>query len=210
MDVTKEAGIGSKARSGVKTDDDKAVVGASACFIDYDNDSKIDLFLADNGPQGGMALYHNLGNGKFEDVSKQAGLDPTAHALSCTAGDYAIPQTLRTVVATSGNSIIGVPFLTFNNNVRQSGPTALWDFHAVYFYKHLAILSEWGSGFQDYSTGGSQHTRLPIESFYVQASYLITGETRSGIGIVKPINPVSLAGGRAEGDGFESRPNTFE
>ncbi len=88
VDVTKEAGIGSKARSGVKTDDDKAVVGASACFIDYDNDSKIDLFLADNGPQGGMALYHNLGNGKFEDVSKQAGLDPTAHALSCTAGDY--------------------------------------------------------------------------------------------------------------------------
>ena len=35
-----------------------------------------------------MALYHNLGNGKFEDVTKKAGLDPTVHAIGCTAGDY--------------------------------------------------------------------------------------------------------------------------
>ena len=35
-----------------------------------------------------MALYHNLGNGKFEDVTKKAGLDPTSHAIACTAGDY--------------------------------------------------------------------------------------------------------------------------
>ena len=35
-----------------------------------------------------MSLYHNLGNGKFEDVTKKAGLDPTLHAIGCTAGDY--------------------------------------------------------------------------------------------------------------------------
>ena len=35
-----------------------------------------------------MALYHNLGAGKFEDVTKKAGLDPTVHAIGCTAGDY--------------------------------------------------------------------------------------------------------------------------
>ena len=35
-----------------------------------------------------MALYHNLGNGKFEDVTKKAGLDPSVHAIGCTAGDY--------------------------------------------------------------------------------------------------------------------------
>ncbi len=88
VDVTKEAGIVSKAKAGLKTDEDKGVVGASVCFIDYDNDGKIDLFLADNGPQGGMALYRNLGKGKFEDVTKQAGLVPGIHALSCTVGDY--------------------------------------------------------------------------------------------------------------------------
>ena len=59
-----------------------------ACFLDYDGDGKQDLFLADNGPQGGMALYHNLGHGKFEDVTKKAGLDPALHGIGCTAGDY--------------------------------------------------------------------------------------------------------------------------
>src|SRR5438876_126704 len=35
-----------------------------------------------------MSLYHNVGNGRFEDVTKQAGLDPVAHAIACTVGDY--------------------------------------------------------------------------------------------------------------------------
>src|SRR4029077_3091363 len=35
-----------------------------------------------------MSLYHNLGNGKFEDVTRKTGLDPTAHGIGCTAGDY--------------------------------------------------------------------------------------------------------------------------
>ncbi len=88
VDVTKEAGIISKpevpAADAIK-DEGPA---AGACFFDYDADGKPDLFLADNGPQGGMVLYHNLGDGKFEDVTKQAGLDSSVRARSCTAGDY--------------------------------------------------------------------------------------------------------------------------
>jgi tetratricopeptide (TPR) repeat protein len=59
-----------------------------ACFLDYDNDGRIDLFLANNGAEGGMTLYHNLGNGKFEDVTVDAGFDPKQSAIGCTAGDY--------------------------------------------------------------------------------------------------------------------------
>jgi tetratricopeptide (TPR) repeat protein len=62
--------------------------GPGACFLDYDNDGRPDLFLPDNGEEGGMSLYHNVGNGKFEDVTKKAGLDPTLHGIGCTAGDY--------------------------------------------------------------------------------------------------------------------------
>ena len=83
VDVTKEAGLAFKDDS-----DRKDIYGSGACFLDYDNDGKVDLFIADNGTEGGMTLYHNLGNGKFEDVTKQAGLDPTLHATGCTAGDY--------------------------------------------------------------------------------------------------------------------------
>ncbi len=85
VDVTREAGIVSKASD---TSDFNRQFGPGACFLDYDNDGKIDIFVADDGAQGGMSLYHNLGNGKFEDVTKRAGIDPSLHGMGCTAGDY--------------------------------------------------------------------------------------------------------------------------
>jgi Tfp pilus assembly protein PilF len=87
VDVTKESGILSKVSAG----DAKGLagfLGPGACFLDYDGDGRIDIFLPDNGAQGGMALYHNVGSGKFEDVTSKAGLDPTLHAIGCTTGDY--------------------------------------------------------------------------------------------------------------------------
>jgi tetratricopeptide (TPR) repeat protein len=82
VDVTKEAGIVSMPGSLLNG------YGPGACFLDLDNDGMIDLFVGENGPQGGITLYHNLGNGKFEDVTKKAGLNPALHAIGCTAGDF--------------------------------------------------------------------------------------------------------------------------
>ncbi len=87
VDVTEQAGLLTKA-SAASTKDLASYLGPGACFFDYDNDGRIDIFLPDNGKEGGMSLYHNLGNGKFEDVTKKAGLDPTLHGVGCTAGDY--------------------------------------------------------------------------------------------------------------------------
>ncbi|MGA7444715.1 MAG: FG-GAP-like repeat-containing protein, partial [Candidatus Sulfotelmatobacter sp.] len=85
VDVTKEAGLPSSppVLPGIVD-----VAGPGACFLDYDNDGKIDIFLADNGAQGGMSLYHNLGNGKFENVTKKSGIPANVHGVGCTAGDY--------------------------------------------------------------------------------------------------------------------------
>src|SRR6266481_5960658 len=85
--VTEQAGLVSKPAAS-SANDLASFLGPGACFLDYDGDGKPDIFLPDNGPQGGMALYHNLGAGKFEDVTKKAGLDPAVHAIGCTAGDY--------------------------------------------------------------------------------------------------------------------------
>ena len=64
-------------------------LGFGACFLDYDNDGQIDILVADNGAHGAMSLYHNVGNGKFEDVSRSAlGTIASAHATGCTVGDY--------------------------------------------------------------------------------------------------------------------------
>ena len=87
VDVTARAGITSKP-SIRPTKDGASFAGPGACFLDYDNDGNIDLFLPDNGTQGSMSLYRNLGNGKFEDVTKKAGLERYGPAISCTAGDY--------------------------------------------------------------------------------------------------------------------------
>ena len=87
VDVTEQAGLLTKA-SVASTKDLASYLGPGACFLDYDNDGRIDIFLPDNGREGGMSLYHNLGNGKFEDVTKKAGVDPTLHGIGCTAGDY--------------------------------------------------------------------------------------------------------------------------
>src|SRR5208283_358973 len=66
VDVTKESGIVSRPASVSSQVKDEGP-GSGACFLDYDADGRLDLFLADDGPQGGMALYHNLGNGKFDE-----------------------------------------------------------------------------------------------------------------------------------------------
>ena len=97
VDVTAQAGIVTKPGPiGSATMEDghverhlaEGIVGTGACFLDYDGDGRVDLFVTDDGPQGGFGLYHNLGNGKFEDVTKAAGLDPSLHGIGCTAGDY--------------------------------------------------------------------------------------------------------------------------
>ena len=101
-DVTKRAGISN------------ALFGTSSAWFDYDRDGKADLFVANyvqwteksdlrcslDGttksyctPEAyhGVAskLYHNLGNGRFEDVSRRAGVgDPTSKSLGIAVLDY--------------------------------------------------------------------------------------------------------------------------
>jgi tetratricopeptide (TPR) repeat protein len=86
VDVTAQAGLVSE----ISPTESRGLFdpGPGACFLDSDNDGKIDIFTANNGAQGGISLYHNVGGGKFEDVTKQAGLDASLHGTACTAGDY--------------------------------------------------------------------------------------------------------------------------
>jgi len=102
VDVTEAAGLTTKAASG----SDASYLGPGACFLDYDGDGNIDIFSPDNGAQGGMSLYHNLGNGKFEDVTKQAGLDPSLHGIGCTAGDYDNDGAVDLAVSTNNRLIL--------------------------------------------------------------------------------------------------------
>jgi phosphate-selective porin OprO/OprP len=114
----------------------------------------------------------------------------------------AVPSTFRTVVPTTGDDILGVPFLTLNPNYRLQGPMAFWDLHVAWFYRPIALIAEWQSGYQDYAPTPSaasltHHIRVPVQSYYVTASYLLTGETRSSVGVVKPKHPFTLRRGES-------------
>ena len=87
VDVTSTAGLTPKI-SNHRSDGLESGLAPGACFIDYDNDGRPDIFLPDNGKDGGMSLYHNLGGGKFEEDTVRAGLDKQLHGVGCAAGDY--------------------------------------------------------------------------------------------------------------------------
>jgi tetratricopeptide (TPR) repeat protein len=61
-------------------------LGPGACFLDYDGDGLLDILLP--GENGRIALYHNVGKGRFEDVTARAGLSVKGFAVSCAAADY--------------------------------------------------------------------------------------------------------------------------
>lgn len=69
--------------------------GAGVAWIDYDNDGWIDLFFSNGAnmaagkPSPGNALYRNLGNGKFEDVTTKAGVAGDGmFGTGVTVGDF--------------------------------------------------------------------------------------------------------------------------
>jgi hypothetical protein len=101
-DVTARAGVGDPGFS------------TGAAWLDFDNDGKLDLFVAnyvqwtvqtdvtcsldgrhksyctpESYKGASPTLYHNRGNGTFEDVTKKAGVyDPTSKALGVALIDY--------------------------------------------------------------------------------------------------------------------------
>jgi hypothetical protein len=74
--------------------------GAGAAFLDYDKDGFIDLYVCNGtwiqGLNSGEKpeimpenhLYHNLGNGTYEDVTKKAGVGGPWYSMGVTVGDY--------------------------------------------------------------------------------------------------------------------------
>src|SRR5882672_8285517 len=73
-------------------------MGSGCAWIDYDGDGRPDIFLvngkawpghpraAGSGPSY-PALYHNRGDGTFEDVTARAGLAVESYGLGVAVGD---------------------------------------------------------------------------------------------------------------------------
>ncbi|MEE2899375.1 MAG: CRTAC1 family protein [Gemmatimonadota bacterium] len=72
-------------------------VGSGAAFFDYDGNGSPDLLLVNGtwweghegtGPRSTQRLYRNLGDGRFQDVTANAGLDLSIYGMGVTVADY--------------------------------------------------------------------------------------------------------------------------
>jgi len=73
-DVAQQAGL---------TDEERTL---GALFSDLDQDSDLDLYVANDGQPN--RLYLNRGDGTFEEISQQAGVDDRGSGMGVAAGDY--------------------------------------------------------------------------------------------------------------------------
>ena len=94
-DVTDEAGIAFEhhnGRSGRKYLPE--TLGSGCAFFDYDNDGRPDIFLVNSRPWGAgggsvtSRLYRNEGDGRFADVTRQAGVAVRMYGLGAATADY--------------------------------------------------------------------------------------------------------------------------
>jgi hypothetical protein len=72
-------------QAGVADGNDATDATADALWLDYDNDGRQDLFVVRFGRS---QLFHNQGSGRFQDVTRAAGLDRYANAITAIAFDY--------------------------------------------------------------------------------------------------------------------------
>jgi hypothetical protein len=75
--------VDASAKAGVALGD-RVSVGAT--FADYDNDGFADLFVTST--RGGNVLFHNRGDGTFEDVTAAAGVKHVGHSQTPVFFDY--------------------------------------------------------------------------------------------------------------------------
>lgn len=96
-DVTEQAGLAYRITCGDPvTESLLDVNGQGACFLDYDGDGLLDVYIA-NGSSRTLDradkapsdyLLRNEGNGTFRDVSRAAGLGDTRWSSGCAVGDF--------------------------------------------------------------------------------------------------------------------------
>ncbi|MGA2576565.1 MAG: CRTAC1 family protein [Bryobacteraceae bacterium] len=134
--------------------------GSGAAFLDYDNDGLLDVFLV-SGPGGTNRLYHNLGNGKFADVTKEMGLEHSGWGQGVCAGDFDNDGYTDLLVTYWGQNVL----------YRNQGGRGFEDVTAKAGLKQDRVRYNTGCAFLDYDNDG--HLDLFIAN-YLQFDFATT------------------------------------
>ena len=97
------------------SNDPAAMMGGGLCWLDYDKDGWLDLFVTNSYSEtdffrwqerGGLprgSLFHNV-RGRFEDVSRGSGADLALRGSGCVAADFNLDGKTDLYVTTAGYS----------------------------------------------------------------------------------------------------------
>ncbi len=150
-DITAAAGITFRHSIGDhKLDNIVEGTGAGACFFDFDNDGRQDIYfvtgvwtkgVSDNDGRDlrgklSARLYRNAGDGRFEDVTEKAGVGSKVYGSGCSAADYDNDGDVDLYVLNYGPNILyrNNGDGTFTDVSKASGlDDARWSIHAVWF-----------------------------------------------------------------------------
>ena len=171
-DVAKRAGLSFRQgafRFGVARDDEVAMMGGGLCWLDYDGDGWVDLFVVNsyserdtaryerNGGLPRSALFHNV-KGTFVDVSRRAGADLAVRGTGCVAADLDLDGHTDLYVTTALTSAL----LWNNGNGTFSEGAAAAGVAAAGWRTSAAVGDVNGDGRPDLYVGGYTDLNAPI------------------------------------------------
>ncbi len=198
-DVTQASGLG-----------DSIGETQTGVWADIDNDGNVDLFLGNE--KGPNQLFHNRGDGTFEDISHSAGIDKISFAKGVVAADYDRDGYVDFYV-----SNISDPNLLFHNNhdntfsevARQAGVQApLLSFAAWFFdydndgWPDLFVTDYYSSVDEVVRSGLGMPFSVETPKLYRNAHDGTFEDVTSQMGLNKVYLPMGANFGDIDNDGY--------
>jgi hypothetical protein len=181
VEATQDAGISFRHFSGKRSTQLPEDMGSGAAWGDYDNDGWLDLFIANeagplsltdeeiNKAQAHSVLYHNNGDGTFEEVSVQAGVDFRGWAMAPAWGDYDNDGWLDLFISSYGENVFYFnngdgTFTNRTNATGLGGQRGFWTGTSWGDFNRDGFLDLYVCGYVQYSYLGNQKVTLQYEA----------------------------------------------
>jgi hypothetical protein len=131
-------------------DDAKRFFGLGAVWSDFDNDGKLDLFVANDGEPN--YLYHNEGGGRFKEIGYDAGVAVSEDGVEQANMGLAVGDFMRTGRMSVAISHFSDEYMTL---YRNDGNLNFSDVsHAAGIARSTVPFVGWGDAFVDLNNSG--------------------------------------------------------